>query len=87
MEISLSQKRTDMITDDMSSDDDEHYNNNQSTSMSSIKHTNAYNRLFPLFCEVVGNIKNEKEMNESINTLEQLAFSLKANGNKKEHKT
>ena len=83
VEISLSQNRTDMTICDSSRDDDEHYENNQSTSMSSFKHTNAYNRLYPLFCEVVGNIKNEKEMNESINTLERLEFSLKANGNNK----
>ena len=44
---------------------------------------NTYNRLYPLFCEVVGNIKTEDQMIESINVLERLEYSLKAEGHKK----
>ena len=81
--ISLSQQRTDMIRESESSDDETDYDLNVSSTSTSLKDTNAYNRLYLLFCEVVGSIKNETDMKEAMNIFERLEFSLKAKGHKK----
>ena len=81
--ISLSQQRTDMIRESDSSDEDNDYHINVSSTTTTLKDTNAYNRLYPIFCEVVGSIKNETDMKESMNIFERLEFSLKAKGHKK----
>ena len=81
--ISLSQHRDEMPSDNESMDGDIDYYKNKSHLSIVEESTNAYNRLYPLFCEVVGNIKNEEQMSESKNVLERLEYSLKAQGHKK----
>jgi hypothetical protein len=76
--VNLSQQRTDMFSTDSCSDEDDYSMQDTSNKKSNMKHTNAYNRLYPLFCEVVGNIKNENQMKDAINIFEKLEFSLKA---------
>ena len=81
--INLSQQRYDMLEGNDFIDDDTEFHDINASSNISQKNSNAYNRLYPLFCEVVGNIKNEEQMKEATNVLERLEFSLKA----KSHET
>jgi hypothetical protein len=76
VQTSLSQQRMDMELSYFSGNDDDVSLSSQHNT--SNKHKNAYNSLYPLFCEIANNIKNEEDLQEAKSTLECLEFGLKA---------